>query len=406
MNPAAFLGTLALALAAAKMLGQAFDRLKLPPILGQILAGVLLASLPGFMRPVLHSEGFGALSDLGLIFLLLITGTESSLRDIRRAGGPSVLVALGGVTVPFFLGLVAARWAGFDLAQALATGALFTPTSIGITAVTLLEAGRIRTQVGATLVGAAILDDVIALSLLAVVLGTGSPQQVLFGAVVYFVLTGLFVWKALPLVYRAFRRIHLPEAPLTFVVIVALGLAALAETAGLAGITGAFVAGLAVRETMGEEKLMDRVHAVAYGVFIPLFFVGLGADLDLGGLGGLGRVGPVLLAASFLGKFLGSAAGALAGRLRPVRALQVGIGMLPRMEVSLVVVAVAVRQGIFAGPHADLMTGVALLNMALSLLATPVLLRFAFGLEPAVEPHHPHAEDGLTPRRNDTKGEG
>ncbi len=222
----------------------------------------------------------------------------------------------------------------------------------------------------------------------------------------YFLLTGLFLWKALPLVYRSFRRIHLPEAPLTFVVIVALGLAALAETAGLAGITGAFVAGLAVRETMGEEKLMDRVHAVAYGVFIPLFFVGLGADLDLGGLGGLGRVGPVLLAASFVGKFLGSAAGALAGRLRPVRALQVGIGMLPRMEVSLVVVAVAVRQGIFAGPHADLMTGVALLNMALSLLATPVLLRLAFGLEPAVEPHHSHADGGLTRRRTDTKGEG
>ncbi|RMG88751.1 MAG: cation:proton antiporter, partial [Candidatus Dadabacteria bacterium] len=291
MNPAAFLGTLALALAAAKVLGQAFDRVKLPPILGQILAGILLASVGGFPAEVLRGEAFTALSDLGLVFLLLLTGTESSLKEIRRAGGPSTLVALGGVAVPFALGVAAARWLGFGLPQALATGALFTPTSIGITAVTLLEAGRIRTRVGATLVGAAILDDVLALCLLAVVLGTGSPHAVLGKATVYFVLAGLFAWKILPPLYRQFRRIHLPEAPLTFVLIVTLGLAALAETVGLAGITGAFVAGLAVRERMGEEKLLDRVHAVAYGVFIPLFFVHLGSSLDLGGLGGLGRVG-------------------------------------------------------------------------------------------------------------------
>lgn len=389
MNPAAFLGTLALALAAAKVLGQAFDRVKLPPILGQILAGILLASFGGFPAEVLRGEAFTALSDLGLVFLLLLTGTESSLKEIRRAGGPSTLVALGGVAVPFALGVAAARWLGFGLPQALATGALFTPTSIGITAVTLLEAGRIRTRVGATLVGAAILDDVLALCLLAVVLGTGSPQAVLGKATGYFVLAGLFAWKALPPLYRRFRRIHLPEAPLTFVVIVTLGLAALAETMGLAGITGAFVAGIAVRERMGEEKLLDRVHAVAYGVFIPLFFVHLGSSLDLGGLRGLGRVGPLFVAVSFAGKFLGSALGALLGRLKPVWALQIGIGMLPRMEVSLVVVAVAVRQGVFTGGLADLMTAVALLNMALSLVVTPVALRGAFALEPEVEPHHP-----------------
>ncbi|GAB6063043.1 cation:proton antiporter [Deferrisoma palaeochoriense] len=389
MNPAAFLGTLALALAAAKVLGQAFDRVKLPPILGQILAGILLASVGGFPAEVLRGEAFTALSDLGLVFLLLLTGTESSLKEIRRAGGPSTLVALGGVAVPFALGVAAARWLGFGLPQALATGALFTPTSIGITAVTLLEAGRIRTRVGATLVGAAILDDVLALCLLAVVLGTGSPQAVLGKATVYFVLAGLFAWKILPTLYRQFRRIHLPEAPLTFVVIVTLGLAALAETVGLAGITGAFVAGLAVRERMGEEKLLDRVHAVAYGVFIPLFFVHLGSSLDLGGLGGLGRVGPLFVGVSFAGKFLGAALGALLGRLKPVWALQVGIGMLPRMEVSLVVVAVAVRQGVFTGALADLMTAVALVNMAASLLLTPVALRAAFGLEPQSGPHHP-----------------
>ncbi len=382
MSPALYLGALAVALASAKVLGHLFDRIKLPPILGQVLAGLILVSLPGPLAGALRSEAFLALSDLGLIFLLLVTGSESSLSDIRRAGLPAALVALGGVILPFALGAGAARWLGFGMPQALATGALFSPTSIGITAVTLLEAHRIRTRVGSTLIGAAILDDVLALGVLAAVLGTGSPQGVLLGVVVYFGAAALFGWKVLPVAYRAVRAVHVPEAPLTFVIVVALGLAALAETVGLAGITGAFVAGLAVRETMGEEKLLDRVHAVAYGVFIPLFFIRLGATLELDKLGGLGAVAPVLLAASFGGKFLGSAAGALGARMGAVGSLQVGIGMLPRMEVSLVVVAVATRLGVFSGPMADVMTGVALLNMAVSLVLTPSLLRASFRLGP------------------------
>ncbi len=389
MSPAWFLGGLAIALASAKLLGHLFDRIRLPPILGQILAGLLLAQVAGPLPGVLRSEGFTALSDLGLVFLLLVTGTESSLSDIRRAGLPASLVALGGVLVPFGAGVAAARALGMDLPASLAVGALFTPTSIGITAVTLLEAHRVRTRVGATLVGAAILDDVIALGLLALVLGTGTPAGVLGRAVGYLVAAGLFGWKVLPRLYQLFRRVHLPEAPLTFVIVVALGLAAAAESVGLAGITGAFVAGLAIRETMGEEKLLDRVHALAYGLFIPLFFLHLGAVLELDRATGLARVAPLLLAASFGGKFAGAAVGALAARLGWIRSLQVGIGMLPRMEVSLVIVAVAVRQGAFPGPLADLMTGVALLNMALSLVATPALLKASFRLEPAVAPVHP-----------------
>ena len=389
MNPAPFLASLALALAAAKILGQVFDRLKLPPILGQILAGILLVRLPGPFPEIFRGEAFGALSDLGLIFLLLITGTESSMRDIRRAGPTSLLVAIGGVAVPFAAGFAAARLLGFDTPVALATGALFTPTSIGITAITLLEAHRVRTQVGATLVGAAILDDVMALALLAVVLGTGTPAAVLGKAGAFLVGTVAFGWLVLPRLYRLFRTIQLPEAPLTFVLIVTLGLAAVAETVGLAGITGAFVAGLAVRETMGEEKLLDRIHALAYGLFIPLFFIRLGTSFEFGDMGALGRVVPLFLLASFGGKLLGAGGGAWLARMGWARSLQVGIGMLPRMEVSLVVVAVAIRQGIFTGSLAHVMTGVALLNMAVSLIITPALLKASFRLEPEIETHHP-----------------
>ncbi len=389
MNLALLFGSLALALAASKLLGQAFDRLKLPPILGQILAGLLLVQLPGAVPEMLRGEAFAAFSEVGLLCLLLLTGTESRLGDIRRAGVPATLVALGGVFLPLAAGYGASLFLGMTSPQALVVGALFTPTSIGITALVLLEAHRLRTAVGATLVGAAILDDVIALGLLAVVLGTGSPVQVLAKAVGFFALAGLFGWKLLPRLYRGFRWVHLPEAPLAFVFIVAFGLAAAAEAVGLAAITGAFLAGLAIGERMGEEKLLAKVHAVAYSLFIPLFFVHLGATLDLGKVAVIGHYAPLLLAASFGGKFLGSAAGALAARLSPVRALQVGLGMLPRLEVSLVVVAVAIRQGVFQGALADVMMGVALLNMSLSLLFTPLLLRAAFRLEPEAEPHHP-----------------
>lgn len=389
MNLVWLFGCLALALAASKLLGQGFDRLKLPPILGQILAGLVLVQLPGAVPAVLRGEAFSAFSEVGLVCLLLLTGTESRLAEIRHAGLPATLVALGGVFVPLLAGYAASRGLGLDTPQALVVGALFTPTSIGITAVVLMEAQRLRTTVGATLVGAAILDDVIALALLAVVLGTGSPWQILIKAAAFFTLAGACSWFLLPRLYHGVRRVQLPEAPLTFVFVVTFALAAAAEWAGLAAITGAFLAGLAIGERLGEEKLLAKVHAVAYSLFIPLFFVHLGAGLDLGAIGALGHYAPLLLAASFGGKFLGSAAGALAARLSAVRALQVGIGMLPRMEVSLVVVAVAIRQGVFQGALADVVTGVALLNMALSLLFTPLLLHASFRLEPTAEPHHP-----------------
>ncbi len=389
MNHGAFLLILAVALASARVLAHVFDRMKLPPILGQILAGLLLARLPGPVPDLLRGEVFTVLSEFGLLTLLLVTGTESRLADIRRAGFPATLVAIGGVVVPFALGFGAARYLGMGLPASLATGALFTPTSIGITAVTLLEAHRLRTTVGATLVGAAILDDVIALGLMAIVLGTGSLGAVLGKSAAYFAGAALFGWLLLPRLYQASRTIHVPETPLSFVLVACFGLAGAAELLGLAAITGAFLAGLAVRETMGEEKLLGKVHALAHSFFVPLFFLHLGADLQLEHVGELGRYAPVLLAASLVGKFLGSALGGLAGRLGWARSIQVGVGMLPRMEVSLVVVALAARQGIFAGRLAGIMTGIAVLNMVASLLTTPVLLRLAFRMEPEVEHHHP-----------------
>jgi Kef-type K+ transport system membrane component KefB len=395
MSEVAFLWALAAALAGAKLLGHGFDRLKLPPLLGQILAGVLLAHLPGFWGPALQSETFASLADLGLLCLLLVTGTESRVADMKRAGGASLLVAVGGVVAPFAAGLAAAQVLGLSTPQALVIGALFTPTSIGVTAVTLLDAHRLRTAVGATLVGAAIVDDILALVVLALVLGTGSLLGIFAKASAFCAAALVIGWKVMPRVYRSYRPAQVPQASLAFVLVATFALAALAETAGLAAVTGAFVAGLAVRETMGEEKLLERIHTVSYGLFIPLFFLHLGATLDLASLGGLGRFAPILLLASFGGKFLGSAAGALAARMGWVRALQVGIGMLPRMEVSLVILALAIRQGIFPGSLGDVMTGVALLNMTASLLCTPLLLGAAFRLEPAIEPHHPPLDGGV-----------
>ena len=394
MREAHFLWTLALALSGSKVLGHAFDRLRLPPILGQILAGVLLAAAPGFLAETLRGDAFRAFADLGLVCLLLVTGTESRVADMKRAGRSSTLVALGGVAAPFAAGLLAAEHLGLTNLQALVLGALFTPTSIGVTAVTLLEAHRLRTAVGATLVGAAIVDDVLALAILALVLGTGSLAGLAIKSTVFFAAALALGWSALPRIYRGFRSVQLPQASLSLVLAATFTLAALAETLGLAAITGAFLAGLAVREKMGEEKLLDRVHTLSYGLFIPLFFIHLGATLDLARLGSLGRYAPILLLVSFGGKFAGSAVGALVSRMGWVRSLQVGIGMLPRLEVSLVIVALANRQGIFAGPLADVMTGVALLNMAVSLLVTPVMLHAAFRLEPAVEPHHPALPGG------------
>ncbi len=250
------LGILALALAAAKLLGASAQRIGQPAVLGELVAGVLLGtSVAGVVDP--HSDVLHLLSELGVVILLLEIGLETDLAQLVRVGGASSAVALVGVVLPFALGYLVVRGLGFDNLVAIVSGASLTATSVGITARVLSDLDRLHQPEGQIILGAAIIDDVIGLVILAVVAGLAEGQEITFGGVAGltasafgFLAGTLLVGRLIvPPAMRWLGRIQLPGTSTMLAITLAFALAWLADRLGSAMIIGAFAAGLLLRET-------------------------------------------------------------------------------------------------------------------------------------------------------------
>lgn len=333
-------------LLAAQLAGWLFARLKQPVVIGEVLAGLLVG--PAVLGLVHDGEILEFLAELGAIFLLFMVGLETRLRDILAVGKEAFLVAALGVLFPFVGGYFFGLSIGFDQLPALFLGTALVATSVGITARVLLELGVLSRNYSRIILGAAVIDDVLGLIVLAVVNGVAQNGTFeLAVAVRITLLSVLFVGGAMLLV-PWLRRISLPRFtlgnPFGFALLVGVGLAALAAAIGLAPIVGAFLAGMLLAEV--REELAIEASARAVGQFLtPIFFAMVGVRLELAALvsAKVLLVGSGVLLIALLGKLLGGFLGALSQGLR--RAVVVGIGMAPRGEVGLIVAALGLSAG-------------------------------------------------------------
>jgi Kef-type K+ transport system membrane component KefB len=382
-----FLGLLALMLFAARVLGGLVQRAGQPAVLGELLAGVLLGpSVVGQLYPPLavnpETEVMQVLSELGVLILLFEIGLETDLKDLLRVGGAATVVAVVGVALPFVLGYAVCRAVGLGGLPAVVAGAALTATSVGITARVLSDLGRLQGPEGRIILGAAVLDDVIGLVILTVVGGIKPGEQVTvsfpavardtamaFGFLIATLLLGRFVVPRLLWLARALGR---PGAATIAAVVLALALAWLADRVGSAVIIGAFAAGLLLGRTRQAEEVQRGVAHLGH-FFVPLFFVTVGAEVDVRVLNplapGNGRallVGGLLTVAAVLGKFLaGYAPFWFKGRKSVV-----GVGMVPRGEVGLIFARRGLHTGVF---DAGLFSAVTLMVMVTTFLAPPLL---------------------------------
>jgi len=280
-------GLLAVMLATAKAFGWLAKRVGQPAVLGELVAGVVLGlSMAGLVDPkdgVLHF-----LAEIGVVILLFEIGLETDLRKLIQVGPVAAVVALVGVALPFALVTPVCRLLGLDNLVAAVAGAALTATSVGITARVLSDLGRLQEPESQVILGAAVIDDVIGLVILAVVARYTQGQEVTaisvarttgvaFGFLAGTLLVGRF---AVPPLVRLAGHIDLPGTPTMFAVVLAFGLAWLAWASGSAMIIGAFAAGLLLRWTprVGE---MERGVAHLGHFFVPLFFVVVGAAVDV-----------------------------------------------------------------------------------------------------------------------------
>jgi Kef-type K+ transport system membrane component KefB len=371
---------IALALITARGTAALFNLLHLPPLLGEISGGVLLG------QALLYFDPFGigrlagnsglleAFATIGLLILLFISGLETKVSDLKHSGRTGILTAVGGAAVPFALGWAVGRLLGLSNTTALLTGAVMVPTSVGVPLGILMEKRMLRTPVGTTILSAAIIDDVIAVVVLTLLLSSGGMPSVAL-KLAAFTLAAALAGRFLVSPFLSLtEHFPLPMGALTGALVVMFFFAFMAEAAGLAALTGAFVAGLFIRERHHSKEVIHQVEIAGYGFFIPLFFVQVGIFLDPVALFGAGGTVLVLLAVSVAAKFGGAWAGARIGGLSAHSSAIVGAGMLPRLEVALIMVALASAQGIIDEREVNDLWTFTLASAVITMMLTPLLL--------------------------------
>ncbi len=325
---------------AVQFMGWLFRRFGQPAVIGELVAGVLIG--PSVFGWVHEGHTLEFIAEVGAVFLLFMVGLETRLKDVMAVGKEAFLVAVTGVILPFLGGYYFSVISGHDQVASLFFGAALVATSVGITARVLQELGVLSRPYSRIILGAAVIDDVLGLIILAIVSGIAQTGAVETGAVVRLVvISTVFVGlaaAAVPLV----RRLPLERLPFQSTygtaVVVALGMATLASAIGLAPIVGAFLGGMIMAEVAEEYKLNEPVHALE-GFLAPIFFAYMGILLDLKALGDLDviKAGLIVSGIAILGKLVTFLAAITQGIKN---AVVVGVGMIPRGEVGLIVAAI------------------------------------------------------------------
>jgi Kef-type K+ transport system membrane component KefB len=362
-------------LLAAKVGHELAARLGQPALLGEVLAGVLVG--PAVLGWIELSDALEAFSQFGVIVLLFWAGLETRLDDMRAVARNALAVGALGILVPFLAGMTLGLALGESTTTSLFIAAVLMVTSAGITAAVLGELGLLTSTAGRTILGAAVVDDILALIIVGIAAGIASDGDVnVLSAVAVGSLAIAFVVVFATAGTTALRRrpeaLALPRfAESTFIpaFLLCLALASLASVIGLAAIVGAFLAGMMVAETRDLQPVEREVEPL-YALFPSFFFVFIGASIDLDALAGPDTLAllAALTAISFAAKFLACwfAARPLGSR----DALIVGFGMTPRGEVGIVVAGLGATVGALDAELFAVLVGASVLT---SLLAPPAI---------------------------------
>ena len=378
---ALILGNLLVIILAARLAAELAERIKIPAVLGEIVAGIIIGpSVLGLIDPIKHldvADMVLLLGEIGVILLLFQVGLEMDLGEMAKVGKPAFVVAIIGVAVPFAAGFGVAASFGEDAKVALFIGAALTATSVGITARVLGDLRALAMRESRIVLGAAVADDVLGLVILTVVVKVVTEGSISAGvvfetiglAVGFLLITGLLAIYVIP---RLFTRIDRLAKSATTIVSSAFALtlafSLLANQAKLAFIIGAFMAGLAVGRSPQHERIAEGLNPLGH-IFIPVFFasIGINADLEAMFQPSVLVLAVSLTVVAIIGKLV---AGLGIGRSGGDKLL-IGIAMMPRGEVGLIFASIGLSKGVLD----DELYGALLLMVLVTTLITPPLIR-------------------------------
>lgn len=372
--------TLFIVFIAAQIGSEIAQRLKLPGVVGEIAAGCVVGpSVLGWITPEQVATGtpLDVLAEIGVVLLLFSVGLETRLEDLKKVGKVAFLVGVLGVLVPFGMGGLWAHSSGFDWSRSLFIAAAFVATSAGITARVLQELGALQRTESKVILGAAVIDDILAMLLLGVVVSLQGGEgvdlihllAVLGGAIGFIAVIGLGGARVMRWNSRWLDKPQNPNSALAIVLALCLGLAYVSTLFGLAAIIGAFLAGMIASETRQQHTLEKQTQPLL-ALLTPFFFVITGSKIDLHLLADV-EASVMLLVVTLIAiasKLIGGYLGALS--LRSRSAIIVGFGMVPRGEVGVVIASLGLSAGVFTNQIYAIIVAMSLLT---AMVTPPVL---------------------------------
>lgn len=392
---------LAIMVPAAKLAGAAANRVGQPAVFGEILIGLLLGptlvDILGWpiFQPAPAAAGHGGepaslfaivrdLAEIGVILLMFIAGAETDLDEMRRVGRVAFWAAVGGVALPMIGGVVVAAAFGYPvLWQGIFIGTILTATSVSISAQTLIELGALRSKEGSTILGAAVIDDVMGIVVLSVVValaraggGVGAGEiAITVGRMALYFAVAIAVGRVLPAVARFAERLEVSQGLLAIVLAITFVYAWSAEyLGGVAAITGSYLAGLIFAQTRYKKPIDEAIHPLTYSLFVPVFFVSIGLQANGRELGPHALFTITLVLVAIATKALGCGLFARMAGFTTRQSLRVGAGMISRGEVGLIVAGYGLAHGLIGRDGFS----AAVIMVLVTTMVTPPLLKATF----------------------------
>jgi Kef-type K+ transport system membrane component KefB len=379
---------LTIILITAKLAGYLAIRLGQPSVLGELVVGILLGPsllnllhLPVFDEELM-TEILKTIGEIGVLLLMFLAGIELNVGELKHTGKVSIFSGSMGVILPVLLGAAIGLLAGLDTQQSIFLGLTLGATSVSISARTLMELKQLRSKVGLGVLGAAVFDDILVILLLSIFSamnsGVAGWQSVLlvFGRMsLFFALAFLFGLWLLPFLVRWARDLPVSQNVLSLAVIILLTYSISAELiGGMAAITGAFLAGLMFARSPERENLEPRMSALAYGLFVPVFFVDIGLSVDIKAVFPALGFALIVMFVAIVSKMAGAGLGAHWAGFSWRESTQLGAAMVSRGEVGLIIAAVGLSAGLVSDSVFASIVGMVIVTT----LITPPMLRSLF----------------------------
>ncbi|MDF9526644.1 cation:proton antiporter [Bacillus cereus] len=373
-----FFFQIALILLSTKLAGNLSVRLGQPSVLGKLIVGIVIG--PAVLGWIENSELLTQLSNVGVILLMFMAGLETDLEELNANRNSSLAVALGGIILPFVGGYVSGLVMGMEQGNAVFLGLLLCATSVSISVQTLRDLGKMKTRESTTMLGAAVFDDILVVILLAFAmsfLGTDDVNltMVILKKVVFFASIILIGWKGVPAIMRWLSPLRVSESIVSAALIICFSFAYFGELLGIAGIIGAFAAGIAISQTNYKHEVEKKVEPIAYAMFVPVFFVSIGMNITFDGIGNQIWFILALTVIAVLTKLIGCGFGARMTGFDAKSSAIIGAGMVSRGEVALIIAGTGLSSGLLAQ---DYFTAIVIV-VILTTMITPPMLKYTFG---------------------------